>query len=105
MNPFGSTCCKKRLMNSMTSRARVLRRWAVGFAVANQDDTVFDLQDSGIGEGYSEDVGGKVFEACFTGAYGLGIDVPLTLPDLRGDLIEEWGFSHCISELGLKDFG
>ena len=64
---------------------------AVRFAVANEDRAVLDFQDSRIGDGDSEDVGGKVFEACFAGTDGLGIDVPVDLPDFRGDLIEETG--------------
>ena len=78
---------------------------AVRFAIANEDGPVLDLDDTRIGDGDSEDVGGKVFEACFAGADGLGIDVPVDLPDLRGDLIEETGFFHCIAELGLEDYG
>jgi len=35
----------------------------------------------------------------------LGVDVPIDLPDLRGDLIEETGMLHFISELGFKDHG
>ena len=73
------------------------------FAIANKDRAVLDLEDTRIGDSHSEDVGGKVLEACFTGADGLGIDIPVDLPDLRGDLIEETGFSHCIAELGLED--
>ena len=78
---------------------------AVRFAVANEDGAVLDFQDSRIGDGHSEDVGGKVFEACFAGTDGLGIDVPVDLPDFRGDLIEETGLLHFIAELGFEDFG
>ena len=75
------------------------------FSVANEDRTVLDLQDSRIGDGNSEDVGGKVFEACFTGTDGLGIDVPVDLPDFRGDWVEETGLFHFIAELGFEDLG
>ena len=75
------------------------------FSVANEDSAVLDFDDSRIGDGNSEDVGGEVFQACFTGAHGLGVDVPVDLPDLRGDLIEETGFFHLISELGFEDDG
>jgi hypothetical protein len=77
----------------------------VRFAIANQDGTVLDFDDSGIGDGDSEDIGGEVFEGCFARAYGLRVDVPIDLPDLRGDLIEETGFFHLISELGFEDDG
>jgi hypothetical protein len=75
------------------------------FPVANEDGAAFDFQNSRIGDGYPEDVRGEVFEACFTGTHGLGVDVPVNLPDLRGDLIEETGFFHFITELGFEDDG
>ena len=78
---------------------------AVRFTVANEDGAAFDFQDTRIGDGYSEDVRGEVFQACFTGTDGLGVDVPVDLPDLRGYLIEETGFFHFISELGFEDDG
>jgi len=78
---------------------------AVRFSVADEDSAVLDFQDSRVGDGHPEDVGGKVPEACFTGTYGLGIDVPIGLPELGGDLIEETGFFHSIAELGFKDQG
>jgi hypothetical protein len=77
----------------------------VRFAVADEDSTVLDFNDSGIGDGDSEDVGGEVFQACFTGAHGLGVDVPVDLPDLGGDLIKEVGLLHFISELGFEEDG
>jgi hypothetical protein len=39
------------------------------------------------------------------GTYGLGIDVPVDLPDFRGDLIEETDLLHFIAELGFEDDG
>ncbi len=54
------------------------------FAIANENGTVLDFQDSRMGDGNSEDVGGKVFEACLAGTYGLGIDIAVDLPDSRG---------------------
>ena len=76
---------------------------AVRFAIANEDGPVHDFQDSRIGNGDSEDVGGEVFEACFAGTDGLGIGVPVDLPDLGRDLIEETGLFHFIAELGFED--
>ncbi len=71
----------------------------------NEDRAVLDFQDSRIGDGDSEDVGGKVFEGCFAGTDGWGIDVPVDLPDFRGDLIEESGWFHFLAELGFEDLG
>ena len=75
------------------------------FPVANEDSTVLDFQDARIGEGDFKDVRGEIFEARFAGTHGLGIDVPVDLPDFRGDLIEEAGFFHFIAELGFEDDG
>ena len=75
------------------------------FPVANEDSTVLDFQNSRVGDGDFEDVGGKVFEACFAGTHGLGIDVPVDLPDFRGDLIEETGLFHLIAKLRFEDLG
>ena len=38
------------------------------------------------------------------GRDGLGVDVPVDVPDFRGDLIEEAGMFHLIAELGSEDF-
>jgi len=78
---------------------------AVRFAIANEDSAVLDFQDSRIGDGNFEDVGGEVFQACFTGTDGLGVDVPVDLPDLGRDLIEETSLFHFIAELGFEDLG
>ena len=78
---------------------------AVRFAIANENRPVLDLQDTRIGDSHSEDVRGKVLQACFAGAYGLGIDIPVDLPDIGRDLIEETGLLHFIAELGFKNYG
>ena len=74
------------------------------FAVADEDSTVLDFQDARVGDGDFEDVGGEVFENGVAGRDGLGVDVPIDVPDFRGDLIEQTGFFHFVSELGSKDF-
>jgi hypothetical protein len=78
---------------------------AVRFAIANENHPVLDLQDTRIGDSHPEDVRDKVLEACLAGAYGLGIDIPINLPEIRGDLIEEAGLFHFIAELGFEDLG
>ena len=75
------------------------------FFIADEDGAVLHLHDARVGDGDFEDVGGEVFEAGITRRHGLGVDVPIDLPDFRGDLIEEAGFYHFIAELGPKDFG
>ena len=78
---------------------------AVRFAIANEDGPVLDLHDAGIRDGDSEDIRSEVFQACFTGTDGLGVDVPFNLPDVGRDLIEEAGFFHSIAKLGFEDLG
>ena len=77
----------------------------MGFAIANEYDTVLDFQDAGVGDGDFEDVGSKVFQACCAGTHRLGVDVPVDLPDLTRNLVKETSLLHLISELGFKDDG
>ena len=74
------------------------------FAVADEDSAGFDFQDARVGDGHFKDVGGEVFEG-LARRDGLRVDVPIDLPDFRGDLIEECGLFHLLAELGSKDFG
>lgn len=75
------------------------------FCVSEEDRFVYDLDDAAIGDSHLEDVRGEVIEAGFGGTYRLRVDIPIDLPDLGRDLIEETGFFHGFFELGLKDFG
>ena len=77
----------------------------MGFGVVEEDGVVFHLDDAVIGDSHLEDIRGEVFQACLTGTDGLRVDIPVDLPDLRRDLIEETGFFHGLFELGLIDFG
>ena len=75
------------------------------FCVSKENNIVFHLDDAAIGDCHLEDIRGEVFEAGFGGTYRLVIDVPIDLPDFRGNLIEESGIFHGATKLGLKDFG
>ena len=75
------------------------------FAIENEDGAVLDFQDTRVGDGHFEDVGGEVFEAGFRTRYGLGVDVPVDVPNFRGDLIKQAGLFHLITELGFEDDG
>lgn len=75
------------------------------FFIADEDCAVLDFQDPRVGDGDFEDLGGEIFDACRRGRDGLGVDVPIDLPDFRGDLIEQARLFHFVSELGSKDFG
>ena len=62
------------------------------FPVANEDSTVLDFQNSRVGDGDFEDVGGEVFEACFAGTHGLGVDVSFVSPATAGSYgVDKWG--------------
>src|SRR3972149_6963252 len=58
-------------------------------AVGEGNGSIFDGQDSGIGDGHPEDVGGKVFQGCLAASYGLTVDVPGDLPGCRIDFVEQ----------------
>ena len=74
-------------------------------AIVEENGSVFDIDDTGIGDSHSEDVRGQILQACLAGANGLGIDNPVHLPDLGGNLMEEPGLFHRITELGPEDWG
>lgn len=74
------------------------------FAITNEYCAILDVDDARVGDGDFEDVRGQVFEASLTGGDRLGINVPVDLPDLGRDLIQELGLFHQIAELGSEDF-
>ena len=78
---------------------------AVRLAIANEDGAVLDFDDARVGDSDFKDVGGKVLEASFARRYRLAVDVPVDVPDFRGDLIEAAGLFDLIAELDSKDFG
>lgn len=73
------------------------------FTVLEKDTAFFDLDDSGVGDGDPEDVRGQVLDAVLLSGYGLGVDVPVLLPDVLRDLIEQSGLVHFMLELCLAD--
>jgi len=77
----------------------------MGFCISKEDGVVFHFEDAGIGDSHFEDIRGEIFQAGFRGTDGLRVDIPVKLPDLGRDLIEETGIFHGLFELGLKDFG
>jgi len=75
----------------------------VRLAIANQHGTVVDADDARVGDRDFEDVGSEVFEASFAGGDRLAVDVPGDLPDIVGNLIQQFCLLHQIAELGTKD--
>ena len=80
------------------------RSFTVGLAVANEDGAVLDVDDTRVGDSDFENVGSQVFEASFAGRYRLRVDVPVDVPDISRDSIQEFCLLHQIAELGLEDF-
>ena len=80
------------------------RSFTVGLSIANQHGAVLDADDARVGDGDFEDVGSQIFESSLTGGERLSIDVPVDVPHVGGDLIEQMGLFHQIAELGSEDF-
>ena len=75
----------------------------VRFFIADEDGAVLDFQDARVGDGDFENVGSEVFEASFAGGYRLAVDVPGDLPDIVGNLIQQFCLLHQIAKLGSED--
>lgn len=75
------------------------------FAVGEGDLSVLGIDDPGVGDGHPEDIGGKIFESRFAVTYGLGVDVPVDLPNSRVNGADEFLPAHLGPELGAEDSG
>lgn len=80
------------------------RSLAVRLAIANEHGAVVEVQDAGIGDSDLEDIGGEIFESSLTGARGLAVNVPICLPDVGRDLLQQFGLFDQIAELSSEDF-
>ena len=74
-------------------------------AIGEGDVSIFDSHDSGIGDGYPEDIGGEVFQGRLAVAYGLTVDVPGYIPDTGVDFVEQPLPCHLVFEFGPEYFG
>ncbi len=81
------------------------RSFTVRLAIANEHRAILDADDARVGDGDFEDVGSEILEARLAGGDRLAVDVPVDLPDLGRDLIEQLGCLYSIAELGSEDFG
>ena len=81
------------------------RSLTVRFAIANQHGAVLDANDARVGDGDFENVGGEIFEASLAGGDRLRVDVPVDLPEISRDSIQEFCLLHAMAELGSEDFG
>ena len=76
------------------------------FLTVGEDNlSLFDSHDSGVGDGYPEDIRCEVFQGRLAVAYGLTVDVPGDLPDAGGDFVKQPLPCHLIFEFGPEDFG
>ena len=55
----------------------------VGLLVSEEYSIVLDLDDPAVGDGTSEDIGGKVLDGVRAISPGQGVDVPGYVPELR----------------------
>lgn len=78
---------------------------AVGLSVFEGNAMVLHADDTAVGDGHFEDIGGQVLDAGVAMPHCLAIDVPLHAPNLGGDEIKEAGLFHLIPELGPEDLG
>ena len=106
------TCWRKRRLSAVLDTGRdelheieseSSRSFAVRFAIANQHGAVLEGNDARVGDGDFEDVRSEVFQSRFTRVNRLGVDVPVDLPDIVGNLIQQFCLFHQIAELGTKD--
>lgn len=78
---------------------------AILLAIRESNVSIFDSDDSGVGDCYPEDIGSKVLKGGLTVAYRLTVDVPGHLPDGGIDFMKESpschvGFKFCLKDLG-----
>jgi hypothetical protein len=78
---------------------------AFGGLVAKGDSSIFDLENTAVGDSHPENIGSEILEAGGAFAHRPAVDVPLDFPHLKGDLPFEAGRLHLVSELGPEDFG
>lgn len=74
-----------------------------GFTICESDGAVLEGDDTTIGDGDFEDIGGEVFERYGPIWIGLAVDIPGDFPALWVDVVEESSALHLLFEDGLVD--
>ena len=101
----GSKWCKKAPDELDDVEGNFSTAIAALFAIGEGDGSIFDRQNSGIGDGHPEDIGCQVFQGCLAASYGLTVDAPGDLPACRVDFVEQslpchLGLEFCLEYLG-----
>jgi len=73
-------------MNSKAAKGMVLHLLLWGF-LYRKNTVLFSTLTILLGDGDSEDIGGKVLDGVRAISHGLGVDVPGYVPDLGADLV------------------
>ena len=73
------------------------------FPVGEGDRAVRERDDTAVGDGDLEDIGGEVGEGGVAVVIGLTVDVPGDGPDLRVDVPQQTGVAHGFFEEGAVD--
>jgi hypothetical protein len=77
----------------------------VGRAIAEGDLVVLELDETAVGDGDAEDIGGQVFEGRASIANGFAMDNPLMFPGRGRQGAGERRLLECVEELGSEDLG
>ena len=75
------------------------------FFVAEDNLAVFYLYNSTVSDSHLEDIRRQIFQASFTAADGLAIDIPVKFSDGRVYLLEKSGFLQTIPNGNALAFG
>ena len=77
---------------------------AIGLFITENHIAVFEVNDTAIGDGHLEDIGGQVLDTVVTVGYGLAVDVKGFVPRAGINGIINPGSLELLPELGFKYF-
>ena len=86
---------------------KVCGAWAgtAHFPVGEGDRAVLQADETVVGDGDLEDIGGEIGEGGVAVVIGLTVDVPRDGPDLGVDVLQESGLAHVLFEERAVDGG
>lgn len=77
---------------------------ASGLTVAEEDLTVFDLDNALVGNSHPEDIRREVLDRSLRISNGLGVDIPVGCPHFLWYFIEQACLDHVLSKDCTKNF-